>query len=170
MYGQYYAQFAGETFVIQAEGAAVENTEILRAVLRGMEELRQHGIRTLFVFGKGPRFAAELKQEFGVGPHPETNRLIIPELALPRLEQERARIIRSLEEICAAEHIPLHVIGPSAVRVERRIGHGSTGVPAYFELHEIRTTLRTRATGSDRLRRRGRRWRLPARPFRVAGS
>lgn len=141
MYGHYYAQFAGETFVIQAEGAAVEDVETLRAVLRGMEELRQHGIRTLFVFGKGVRFATELKREFGVGTHPETNRLIIPELALPRLEQERARIIRSLEEICADEHIPLHVIGPSAVRVERRIGHGSTGVPAYFELHEIRTTL-----------------------------
>ena len=64
--GHYYAQFAGKTFVIQAEGEAVENAATTREILRGMEELRRHGIRVLFVFGKGAQFADELKRDFSV--------------------------------------------------------------------------------------------------------
>ena len=139
--GPYYARFAGKTFVIHAEDEAVENAATMREILRGMQQLRQHGIRVLFVFGKGTQFAGELKRDFGVVPHPETNRLIIPESALPRIAQERTRIIHAVESVCEAEAIPICVVPRSAIRVERRIGHGSTGVPAYFDLQDMRTAL-----------------------------
>jgi len=139
VYGHYYAQFAGKTFVIHAEDEAVEQTGTMRDVLRGMEELCRHGIRVLFVFGRGIQIAQDLKREFNVLPHPETNRLIIPEPALPRIERERGRIIRALEETCDADEIRIHVIPWSATRVERRIGHGSTGVPVSFDLAAIRS-------------------------------
>jgi acetylglutamate kinase/predicted GNAT family N-acyltransferase len=144
VYGHYYSQFAGQTFVIQAEDEAVENPDTTRVILQGMDDLLRHGIRVLFVFGKGAQFAAELRGYYGVTAHPETNRLIIPELALPRIEQERAKIIRSIGEICSANAIPYGLIPQSAIRVERRIGHGSTGVTARFELPEIEATLRQR--------------------------
>ena len=51
------------------------------------------------------------------------------------------RIIRSMEEMCSADEIPICVIPRSAIRVERRIGHGSTGVPACFDLHDIQSAL-----------------------------
>jgi acetylglutamate kinase/N-acetylglutamate synthase-like GNAT family acetyltransferase len=140
-YGDYYAQFAGKTFVLQAEDEAVENALTLREVLRGMEQLRAHGIRVLFVLGKGMQFGEELKRDFGVTPHPETNRLIIPESALPRIERERSRVLHAVEETCQAEHIPISVVPRSAIRVERRIGHGSTGVPAFFRLPVIQAIL-----------------------------
>jgi acetylglutamate kinase len=141
VYGHYYAQFAGKTFVIQAEDEAVENAATTCEILRGMEQLRRHGIRVLFVFGKGAQFADELKRDFDVAPHPETNRLIIPESALPRIERERMRVIRSVEEICRAGEIPIWVVPRSAIRVERRIGHGSTGVPAHCDLLDIQSAL-----------------------------
>ncbi len=141
VYSHYYSQFAGQTFVIQAEDEAVENPGTTRAVLNGMEDLLRHGIRVLFVFGKGGQFAAELRKDYGVAAHPETNRLVIPELALPRIERERTRIIHCIEQICAADKIPFRVIPQSAIRVERRIGHESTGVAAHFELPAIRSVL-----------------------------
>ncbi len=141
MYGPYYAQFAGKTFVIQAEDEAVEHAEALREILCGMEQLRRHGIRVLFVLGTGSRCGEELRRDFAVVPHPETNRWIVPQSALPRIEQERARIVHATQEICRAQAIPIRVIPASAVRVERRIGHGSTGVPVSFDLPEIRSAL-----------------------------
>ncbi len=141
VYSHYYAQFAGQTFVLQAEDDAVENPDTTRAVLQGVEDLLRHGIRVLFVFGKGTQFASELRKDYGVAPHPETNRLIIPELALPRIERERARILAGLQTLCTTERIPSSVIGQSAIRVERRIGHGSTGVATQFDLSTMRATL-----------------------------
>ncbi len=141
VYSHYYSQFAGETFVIQAEREAVENAAIMRAIVRGMDDLVQHGIHVLFVFGKGANFEAALCRSYGVATHPETNRLIIPELALPKLEQERARIASVIQRICSSENIASSVVPPSTVRVERRIGHGSTGVAAGFDLTVIRSIL-----------------------------
>ena len=108
VFSHYYSQFKGETFVIQAENEAVENPATMRAVLQGMDDLLRHGIRVLFVFGKGAQFEAELRRDFAVSAHPETNRLIIPELALPRLEQERTRIIASRgRHLCSRQDLLL---------------------------------------------------------------
>lgn len=141
IYSHYYSVFEGQTFVIQAEGEAVENPATTRDILRGMDDLCLHGIRVLLVFGKGTRFQAELCTQHGARAHAETNRLAIPETALPRIEQERSRIARSVEQICVASTIPCCVISESAIRVERRIGHGSTGVPSGFDLQAIRWVL-----------------------------
>ncbi len=78
---RYYSEFAGETFVIQAEAEAVENAATTLAVLRGIADLLRHGIRVLLVFGKGTQFEEELRTKYGARPHPETNRLAIPEAA-----------------------------------------------------------------------------------------
>ena len=143
VYSHYYSVFEGQTFVIQAESEAVENPATTREILRGMDDLRRHGIRVLLVFGKGARFEAELCTRHGARVHAKTNRLVIPETALPRIRQERSRIARSVEELCVASTIPCCVIAESAIRVERRIGHGSTGVPAGFDLQAIRSVLET---------------------------
>ena len=87
----YYAQFEGETFVIQAEDEAVDNQATTRAILEGIEDLLRHGIRVLLVFGKPARFEAELRAKYAAQPHPETNRLVIPETALPRIRERMAR-------------------------------------------------------------------------------
>lgn len=137
MHARYYAQFAGKAFVVQAEDEAVENAATTRDIMRGLEQLRAHGIRVLFVFGKGKQFASELKRDFGVVPHPETNRLIIPESALPRIEQERLRLVRCLEETCRGEQIPIGIVPWSAIGAERRIGHGSSGLPACIHTQPI---------------------------------
>ena len=141
VYSQYYSEFQGETFVIQAESEAVKNSATMRGILRGIDDLLRHGIRVLLVFGKGARFEAELRKEYGARAHPETNRLVIPETALPRIQQERSRIAGAIEEICEADKIPCHLIAESAIRVERRIGHGSTGVPTVLDLQAIRSAL-----------------------------
>lgn len=141
VYRHYYSQFAGQTFVIEAEAEAIESPEILRVIFQGMGELLRHEIRVLFVFGKGTGFSAALRRDYGVVPHPETNRLIIPELALPSIEQERAKIMQCVEAICAAESIPCEVMPLSAIRVERRIGHGSTGVTTNVQLATLHRSL-----------------------------
>jgi len=140
-YNQYYSEFEGETFVIQAESEAVENSTTTRAILQGIHDLIRHGIRVLLVFGKGTQFEAELRVEYGARAHPETNRLVLPETALPRIQEERSRIAGTIEEICEASTIPCCVIAESAIRVERRIGHGSTGVSTEFDLSAIRSVL-----------------------------
>ncbi|MBN2217416.1 MAG: hypothetical protein JW719_08570 [Pirellulales bacterium] len=141
VYSQYYSQFAGETFVIQAESEAVENQTIAGDVLRGIDDLLRHGIRILLVFGKGTQFDEELRVKFGARPHPETNRLVIPETALPRLREERARIAHRFEESCRTIGVSCCVVPESAVQVERRIGHGSTGIPTGFDIEPIRAAL-----------------------------
>ncbi len=141
VYSQYYSEFEGETFVIQAESEAVENPATTRAILQGIHDLLRHGIRVLLVFGKAARFETELRTKYGARTHPETNRLVIPETALPRIQEERSRIAGTIEEICKAGTIPCRVIGESAIRVERRIGHGSTGVPTEVDVQAIRSVL-----------------------------
>jgi acetylglutamate kinase len=139
--GQYYRQFEGETFVIQAEGEAVECRATMQAVLQEMNVLLHHGIRVLFVFGKGDRFEAELQTAFGATVHPETSRLVLPEQALPRLQQQRHHVSEEIQDICRAQGIACSMIATSAVRVERRIGHGSTGVATGFGLPGIRPAV-----------------------------
>ena len=138
---RYYSEFSGETFVIQAEAEAVENPATTLAVLQGIADLLRHGIRLLLVFGKGNEFEQELRTMYGARPHPETNRLVIPESALPRIRQERSRITASIESICRAESIPSCAFAESAIRVERRIGHGSSGIPTELDLPAIRSVL-----------------------------
>ena len=141
VYGQYYSEFEGRTFVIQAEGEAVENSATTRAILRGIDDLLRHEIRVLLVFGKGTEFEAELRTKHGARVHPETNRLVVPETALPRIQEERSRIARTIEEICEAGTIPCCAIAESAIRVERRIGHRSTGIPAEFDVRAAQSVL-----------------------------
>ena len=140
-YSQYYREFEGQTFVIQAEGEAVENSTTMRAILGGIQELIHHGIRVVLVFGKGVRFEEELRTTFAARPHPETNRLVIPETALTRIREQRSRIAGDIDAICRTCTIPCCVIPESAIRVERRIGHGSTGVPTEFDIEVIRSVL-----------------------------
>jgi acetylglutamate kinase/predicted GNAT family N-acyltransferase len=141
VYGQYYSEFQGKTFVVQAESEAVENSATTRAILRGIDDLLRHGIRVLLVFGKAAPFEAELRAKYGARTHPETNRLVIPETALPRIREERSRIAGTIEEICRAGAIPCAVIPESAIRVERRIGHGSTGVPTEVDVPAVRSVM-----------------------------
>ncbi len=138
---QYYSKFEGETFVIQAESDAVENSTTTLAILRGIQDLLRHGICVLLVFGKGTQFEAELRTKYGARTHPETNRLVIPEMALPRIQEERSRISGIIERICETSDIPCSVISNSAIRVERRIGHGSTGVPTVLDVQAILSVL-----------------------------
>ncbi|MBN1910080.1 MAG: GNAT family N-acetyltransferase [Pirellulales bacterium] len=137
----YYAAFEGATFVIQAEAEAVDHGPTLQAVLSGVGDLLGHGIRVLLVFGKGTRFESELVEKFAARPHPETNRLVIPETALRRMADERARIAQAVDEACQAAGIPCDVLTPGIVQVERRIGHGSTGVPTRIDTLAIRSVL-----------------------------
>ncbi|MBN2293778.1 MAG: GNAT family N-acetyltransferase [Pirellulales bacterium] len=141
VYSQYYSEFEGGTFVIQTEGEAVENSATMLAILQGVQDLLSHGIRVLFVFGKGPQFETELRDKYGARTHAETNRLVIPEAALPRIREERARISGMIESICDAGNIPYSLIAESAIRVERRIGHGCTGVPTDLDVRAIRSVL-----------------------------
>ena len=99
VYSRYYSEFEGETFVIQTESEAIENSTTTCAILQGIDDLIRHGIRVLLVFGKGTRFEAELRMEYGARTHPETNRLVIPETALPRIHEERSRIAGTIEEV-----------------------------------------------------------------------
>ncbi|MBN2474959.1 MAG: hypothetical protein JXB62_10155 [Pirellulales bacterium] len=138
---RYYSEFASETFVIQAEAEAVENAATMLAVLQGAADLLRHGIRVLLVFGKGTQFEEELRAAYGARPHPETNRLVIPEVALPRILEERSRIARAIEQMCRDSGVPSFVLGESVIRVERRIGHGSTGVVTEIRLQAIRSAL-----------------------------
>ncbi|MFC1597219.1 GNAT family N-acetyltransferase [Planctomycetota bacterium] len=141
IYSRYYSEFKGETFVIQAEGEAVEDSATMRAILQGIDDLLRHGIRVLLVFGKGTQFEAELRMKYEARTHPETNRLVIPEAALPRIREARARIADAIEGICEGNPVPHCVVPESAIRVERRIGHGSTGVPTEFDVEAIRSVL-----------------------------
>ena len=133
----YYREFSGRIFVIQVENEAVENTAIAYAILREVLELLAHGIRVVLVFGKGSRFEDELRTRFGSRLQSETNRLVVPEKALPRLEQERQRVTRELAELCRAERIPFRMLPEPVVTAERRIGHESTGTVARIDLQAI---------------------------------
>ena len=94
----YYSQFEGETFVIQADAEAIEDSVAASAILRGINDLLGHGIRVALVLGKTAEFEKELCATYGASRHPETQRLIIPETVLPCIEQERARIIALVEK------------------------------------------------------------------------
>jgi len=137
----YYSEFRDATFVIQAEGEAVENAETTRAVLRGIGDLIRHGIRAVLVFGKGAEFEKELRTDFGARQHPETNRLIIPEKALPRLRQERLRVAEVIDRLCQADDIPSSLLSESAVQAELRIAHASTGIVTGIDTEAIQTVL-----------------------------
>ncbi len=139
--GRYYSEFKGATFVIQAEDEAVENPTTTLAILRGASDLLAHGIRVLLVFGKGTEFEDELRTSFGARPHPETNRLVLPETALTRIREERNRILRVVEELCETNDIPSCVLPESTIRVERRIAHGSTGVVTEVKTQAIQVAL-----------------------------
>jgi len=137
----YYSEFAGNTFVVQAESEAVESVETTLAILRGIKNLLNHGIRVVLVLGKGTEFENELRATFGASQHPETNRLIIPENALSRIREERSTIIDTVEELCRSVDIPISVLPESAIRAERRIAHGSTGVVTGIDSAAFRTAL-----------------------------
>jgi acetylglutamate kinase len=137
----YYAEFADEIFVIQAEAEAVENSITTRTILRGIRDLLTHGIRVALVFGKGNEFTRELCTRYGARQHPETNRLIVPEHALPRMQQERQRIAGEIAEFCESVDIPYSTLPETAIRAERRIGHESTGIVTGIDLALIRTVL-----------------------------
>lgn len=137
----YYREFSGRIFVIQIESEAVENTAIAYAILREVRELIAHGIRVVLVFGKGSRFEEELRTQFGARLQSETNRLVIPEKALPRLQQERRRIADVLTELCHAEKIAFQILSESAVTAERRIAHESTGMVTAIDLDAIRNVV-----------------------------
>lgn len=138
IFGRYYAEFQGQTFVIQVEAEAVENPVAMRAIVQGAGDLLRHQIGVLLIFGKGTRFKDELRLEFGAACHSETNRLVIPESALGRIQQERSRIADSVQSACAACGVPCSVLPPDVVQVERRIGHGSTGVPTRLSTQAVR--------------------------------
>ncbi|MHB8902669.1 MAG: GNAT family N-acetyltransferase [Thermoguttaceae bacterium] len=133
----YYREFSGRIFVIQVENEAVENTAIAYAILREVRDLLAHGIRVVLVFGKGSRCEEELRTRFGSRLHGETNRLVVPEKALTRLEKERRRVTGELTELCVAEKIPFRMLPESVVTAERRIGHESTGTVARIDLEAI---------------------------------
>lgn len=137
----YYSRFRGETFVIQAEAEAVEKTETTLAILRGTKDLLEHGIRVVFVFGKGAQFEDELSKSFGARRHPETNRLVIPENALSRIREERARIAAAIAGLCRSCGISHCVLPESVVWAERRIAHGSTGVVTGIDSAALRVVL-----------------------------
>ena len=71
---QYYAEFSGNIFVIQAEIEAVEKTPTTLAILQGIHDLIRHGIRVVLVFGKGAKFEAEFapNSELTSKPRPVT--------------------------------------------------------------------------------------------------
>ncbi len=137
----YYREFSGRIFVIQVESEAVENTAIAYAILREIRELIAHGIRVVLVFGKGSTFEDELRTQFGARLQNETNRLVVPEKALPRLQQERSRIADELTELCRAENIPFRMLPESVVTAERRIAHESTGMVTRIDLDTIRAVV-----------------------------
>ncbi len=137
----YYSQFQNATFVIQAEAEAVENAETTLAILRGIDDLLQHGIRVVLVFGKGDQFERELCASFGARQHPETNRLVIPENALSRIREERSRSAHLITKLCQSARIPCCVLPESVVRAERRISHESTGVVTGFDAAAIQAPL-----------------------------
>lgn len=137
----YYREFSGRIFVIQVESEAVENTAIAYAILREIRELIAHGIRVVLVFGKGSAFEEELRTRFGARLQSETNRLVVPEKALPRLAEERRRITDEFTELCQAEKIPFRMLPASVVTAERRIGHESTGMVTRIDLDAIRDVV-----------------------------
>lgn len=137
----YYCEFAGNTFVVQAEAEAVEKTETTLAILQGIKDLLGHGIRIVLVLGKGTEFERELRASFGARPHPETNRLIIPETALARIQQERRRIGNVVEGLCRLCDVPCRVFPESVIRAERRIAHGSTGMVTEIKSGGIQAAL-----------------------------
>jgi acetylglutamate kinase len=137
----YYCQFQGATFVIQAESEAVEDRDTTGAILDGIGDLLRHGIRVVLVFGKGDRFENELRTTHGARPHPETNRLVIPESSLARIREERSRVGQAVASLCRSADLPCSVLPESMVRAERRIGHGSTGVVATIDTPAIRGVL-----------------------------
>jgi acetylglutamate kinase len=137
----YYAEFAGRIFVIQAESEAVENEETAAAILREIRDLIEHGIRVVFVFGKGDAFERRLRGEFAVREHPETSRLVVPQSALFRFQEERRRIVDVLVRLCREHAVPSAVLPTSAVEAERRIGHGSTGTVTRIDHQAIQAIL-----------------------------
>lgn len=142
--GRYYAEFQEQLFVIQVEAEAVENPAALRSIVRSTGNLLHHGIRVLLIFGKGVQFGNQLQSDFGAVCHGETSRLVIPESALARLQQERERIADCIAGACQEHEIPYRVLPPDMIQVERRIGHGSTGVPTHLNTPEIRNVLECR--------------------------
>ena len=140
----YYSQFENETFVIQAEAEAVENTQTSLAVLRGIRDLLQHRIRVVLVFGKPTAFEQELHDRFGARRHPATNRMTAPQNALPRLREEREKIAATLVRLGQSLPIDLDLLPESVVRAERRIGHEATGIATGFQRDRIRAVLNQR--------------------------
>lgn len=140
-YTPYYAQFRGQTFIIQAEDQAVDTTPSMLSVLEGIQDLLRHGIRVVLVFGKPAWFLEELQTHYGVRRHPETNRLVIPEGALARLAEERQRIGQSLVYLSETIGMPAMLLPVWVVRAERRIGHQSTGVITDLNLGAVREIL-----------------------------
>jgi predicted GNAT family N-acyltransferase len=82
-----------------------------------------------------------LSNRFGARQHPETNRLTVPEHALPRMRQQRACIGDAIASLCQSAGIPYSMLPETAVQAERRIGHQSTGIVTGFDLAAIRAVL-----------------------------
>ena len=142
---RYYSEFHGKTFVIQMEADAVEDSATASVVIRGTNSLLRHGIRVLLVFGKSQTFEQELQTTFGARRHAETHRLAIPETALPRIREERSRIAQAMQRLCEIVGTPFQLLPESVVRVERRIGHGGTGVVTALDTEAVRAALDNRA-------------------------
>ena len=140
----YYSQFAGDVFVIQAEIEAVEDTPATLAILQGIHDLIRHGIHVVLVFAKGARFEEELRTRFDAYRQPETNHLIVPEKALPGMQQQRHRVAQSLARACQDIGVPCSVVPESVVHAERRIAHASTGIATGFDGPAIQAILSQR--------------------------
>ena len=138
---RYYREFAGSTFVIEAEGAALEDKKTTANIAMSIAELMRHAIRVALVFGKTRQFERELRKQFHSFPHPETNRLVVPEQALSRLAEERQKTGVAIRHVCDAIRLPYESLGPAVVHAERRINHKSTGTISTIDVQAVQTVL-----------------------------
>lgn len=137
----YYRKFAGSTFVIEAEGDALEDKKTTAKIVMSIAELMRHEIRVSLVYGKTRQFERELRKKYRSFPHPETNRLVVPEQALSRLAEERQKTGDAIRHVCEVVQLPYESLSHSVVHAERRINHKSTGTISTIDAGAVQTVL-----------------------------
>lgn len=138
---RYLDALRDRTIVASADRMLGDERRRLVHILQSLQTLLRRGIRVALVYGEGQRLHTAMVRARQATRHPETNKLVVNESGLERLQKERRRIHDRLLEIAGNLRLPVAPIDARGVTLERRVGHRQTGAIRAIEEGPIRQSL-----------------------------
>lgn len=134
---KYYEEFKDKTFVVEVEDGVVDKRKELFRVINDAKTLIEHGIKVVLVYGHGSNHEHQLCRSNGAFRHPDTNRLVVSDNAIPLVESERIRISILIKDLCQALKIDFEDMPLDTVNAERRIGHQASGLVSNINVDDV---------------------------------